>query len=127
MARCAAIKANGERCKGIAIGSEWCYQHDPEHAEERKRNAQKGGRRGGRGRPLGEVGELKDQLKDLAAGVLDHRINAGVATIVNQIINTRLRAIELERRIREQDEILERIEELERSQESQGGSKRWGA
>ena len=43
MAQCSAIKANGERCKGVAIGlSEWCYQHAPQHAEERSRNGSKG-------------------------------------------------------------------------------------
>jgi hypothetical protein len=46
---CTAIKATGERCKAGAIsGSEWCWNHDPAHAEKRRRHGSKGGRRGGR-------------------------------------------------------------------------------
>ena len=45
---------------------------------------------------------------------------------VNQILNTRLRAIELERKIREQDELEERLATLEQTQE-QKGDRRWGA
>jgi hypothetical protein len=48
------------------------------------------------------------------------------AAVVNQILNTRLRAIELERKIREQDELEERLAALEQSQEQKGG-RRWGA
>jgi len=44
--------------------------------------------------------------------------------VANQLINTRLRAIELERKIKETDELEARIEALEQPQ--QGGS-RWPA
>jgi predicted component of type VI protein secretion system len=46
--------------------------------------------------------------------------------VVNQILNTRARLIELERKVREQEELEERIGQLEQSQEQRGG-KRWGA
>jgi hypothetical protein len=50
------------------------------------------------------------------------------AVVVNQILNTRLRALELERKIREQDELEERLAALEQSQDHRGGNnKRWGA
>ena len=56
MTRCTAIKPNGERCKGRAIqGSEWCWNHDPAHADERRRHGSRGGKRGGRGRPVSEL------------------------------------------------------------------------
>jgi hypothetical protein len=44
----------------------------------------------------------------------------------NQILNTRLRAIALERKICEQDELEERLATLEQAQE-QKGARRWGA
>lgn len=44
--------------------------------------------------------------------------------MANQLINTRLRAIEVERKVREQEEILERLEVLEQTQE---GERAWGA
>jgi hypothetical protein len=48
MSKCSAIKANGQRCRGRAIdGSQWCWNHNPADAEVRRRNASRGGRRGG--------------------------------------------------------------------------------
>ncbi len=116
MAQCTAIKANGERCKGVAIGlSEWCYQHAPQHAEERSRNGSKVGRRGGRGRssPAGELTEVKATLRELTEDVLSGKRDKSIATVANLLLNTRLRAVELERRWRETQEHEGRLEALE--------------
>ncbi len=120
MARCAAIKANGERCKGDATpGAEWCYSHDPDRAEERRRNASRGGKSGGGGRGSGELAEIKALLSELTNRVIGgegvEALETGRAAVANQLVNTRLRAVELERRIRESDELEARIEELEQA------------
>jgi hypothetical protein len=86
-----------------------CYQHDPGRAEERKRNASRAGKRKGNS----EISDLKKQLKDLAKDVLDGEVERGTAAVVNQILNTRLRAVEIECKIREQEELTERLEALE--------------
>jgi len=86
-----------------------CYQHDPERAEQRRRNTSKGGKSKGNS----EISDLKKQLKDLAKGVLDGEVERGTAAVVNQILNTRARLIEIERKIREQEELAERLEALE--------------
>jgi hypothetical protein len=116
LTRCTAIKTNGERCKGVAIeGSEWCYQHCPTYAEKRKRNASKGGRRGGRGRPgpSGELHEVKAILKDLTNRVLMGELDKSIATVANLLLNSRLRAVELERKWKEIEELEGRLEALE--------------
>jgi hypothetical protein len=120
MARCAGIKRDGGRCT-VIVGPEQthCYQHDPDRAEERRRNAS----RGGRMRGTGEIAELKKQLKDLAASVLVGEVERGAAAVVNQIVNTRLRALELERKIKETEQLEARLEALEQ----QKGGSRWGA
>jgi hypothetical protein len=106
-----------------AVGADGlCWAHDPKNTEKRRR----GQSRGGRGKPTTEIRTLKRELEDLAAGVLDGSIDRGKGAVVNQILNTRLRAIELERKIKETEELEERIEALEQSQEQRGG-KRWGA
>jgi hypothetical protein len=111
--RCAGIKRDGGRCTVIVPSPQThCYQHDPERAEERRRNASRGGRSKGR-RGVGEIPDLKNQLEDLAADVLDGKVPTGVGAVVNQIINTRLRAIEQERKIRETEELAQRLEALE--------------
>jgi hypothetical protein len=109
--QCAGIKRDGGRCTAIVRPSQThCYQHDPARAQERRRNASRAGRtRGG-----GEISDLKAQLRKLAADVLSGDVNRGDAIAVNQILNTRARLIELERKIREQEELEGRLEALER-------------
>ncbi len=52
MAKCTFTKRNGDECRGVAVGPlGGCYQHDPSYELDRKRDAQRNGKRGGRGRP----------------------------------------------------------------------------
>lgn len=126
MARCAFIKPGGGRCKATAMkGYERCYGHREDLVEERRRTAAKGGRSGGRGRGSGELTEIKTLLKDLTDRVLRVEMSSGVAAVANQLINTRLRAVELERKIKETEELESRIEELEQATETQTKGKRW--
>jgi hypothetical protein len=117
MARCAAIKANGERCRLDAKGKQsMCWAHAPENAAARRKRAS----RGGRAKANQELPSIKALLEDLTEQVLAGDLETGRAAVANQLINTRLRAIELERKVREQEEVLERLEALE--QQRQGGS-----
>ena len=72
-------------------------------------------------RGRGEITEIKDLLKDLTDRVIGIEMGSGVAAVANQLINTRLRAVELERKIRETEDLEERIEELERGQAKPAG------
>jgi hypothetical protein len=56
---------------------------------------------------------LDRQLEELAADTLQGEVERGVAAVVNQIIGSRLRLVELERKIREQEELEERLAALE--------------
>src|ERR687890_2902524 len=96
MPRCAGEKEDGSPCERIVRASQsYCYSHDPRRAEERRRNAS----RGGRSKANAEIAELKAQLKKLAADVLSGKVERGAATAVNQIINSQARL--LERKIKE--------------------------
>jgi hypothetical protein len=124
MAQCAGIKRNGERCTAtVEPPQTCCWWHDPANSEERRRAASKGGR----SKPSREIRDLKKQLEDLAADVLAGNVERGDAVAVNQILGTRARLIELERKIRDQEVLEARIQQLEEMQEQKGGSKRWGA
>ncbi len=123
MGSCSGITEAGGRCKSIAIsGSDYCHAHHPDRAEARRRSASKGGKRGGRGRPSTEVSELKGQLADLYAAVLDGRTEPKVGAVAAQIANVRARLVETELRVREAEELEERISQLEQTRE---GGKRW--
>ena len=124
MAKCSGITQAGTACKGIPIdGSQWCYVHHPDRANERRRHGAKGGKRGGRGRPLAELADVKRQLRELAEDVIAGRADRGDAAVAGQLLGTFLRAVAIELKVREQDEILQRIEALEQ----QEGGGRWRA
>jgi hypothetical protein len=107
--------------------AEWCWSHHPDHADERRRRASRGGKRGGRGRPQGELADIKQRLSDLADDVLEGRQDKGIGAVVSQILNVYLRAVSVELKAREQFELIERLEALEEALESRKGDRRWGA
>ena len=124
MARCAAVKANGERCRLDATGQQgYCWAHDPANREKRRVRAS----RAGRAKASRELPELKTLLADLTEQVLSGELQTGRAAVANQLINTRLRAIEVERKIREAEEIEERLSRLEEIAKAKPGGRRWGA
>ena len=124
MDRCAGITAAGARCKAEAMPQEeWCWNHHPDYEPARRRRASKGGKRGGRGRPQRETEAIKALLEDLTEQVLSGDLETGPAAVANQLVNTRLRTIEQERKNRETQELEARIEVLERAQER--GAGRW--
>ncbi len=120
---CAATKRDGSPCTLPSYGSDGlCWAHDPKNAERRRR----GQSRGGKSKPSKELVSIKQRLSDLASDVLDGSVERGVAAVASQVLNVYLRAIELERKIRETEELEERLTALEKSAEATGGS-RWGA
>jgi hypothetical protein len=127
LAKCTAITRGGERCKGIAIDSSgYCYAHHPDHEQDRRQAARKGGKRGGRGRPQAELSGIKHRLSDLADDVLAGDVDKGVAAVVSQVLNVYLRAVSVELKAREQQEITERLEELETLLEQRKDERRYG-
>ena len=129
MARCAAIKPNGERCKVEAIAAEeWCWSHHPDHEEQRRRRASKGGRRGGRGRPSVELARLQDRFEELAEKVLSGEIERGVGAVAGQLLNSARACVRDGLAARDQAELVARLEALEDALErNNGGGRRWGA
>jgi hypothetical protein len=129
MTKCSGITQAGTACKGVPIeGSQWCYVHHPDHAEERRRHGSKGGKRGGRGRPQAELSDIKRRLSDLADDVLEGRQDKGVAAVASQVLNVLLRAISVETKLKEQFELVERLESLEEGlEQSRGRGSRWRA
>jgi hypothetical protein len=128
--RCAAITKAQERCKAEATHGSYCWNHAPEMAEARKQRARKAGRAGGNGRPSGlsETAEAKRWIRDLVAKMIKGEVDRGVATAAFMGFNVLARYIELERKIVEQEMILERLEALEDVQEEGSGmGASWGS
>ncbi len=83
--------------------------HAPEHAEQRRRMASKAAR----AKPNRELRDVKALCSDLTERVLSGELVPGPAAVANQLINTRLRAIEQERKNKETEDLEARIAALE--------------
>jgi hypothetical protein len=114
MPGCSAIKDSGERCRGIPIrGTQWCVAHHPDYDAARKRGGVKGGKRGGRGRPVQELAALRSENSELRDQLLRGEVEPRVAAVATQMINVDARLIDLTLKAKEQVELEQRLEEIE--------------
>jgi DUF1680 family protein len=124
MAQCAGIKRDGTRCTAVVNGSQaqHCYQHDPNKAEQRRRSASKAGR----AKPSREIVGIRGRLSDLADDVLAGRVGRAEAAVAGQLLGTVIRAIGTELKVREQQELETRLEELEAALEAHQKERGYG-
>ena len=114
MALCSGIKADGGRCRAQAMrNSEWCIGHDPDRAEVRRRRASKGGKRGGRGRPSSELARLQRRFEGLDDKVLAGEVERADGAVAGQLLNGARACVRDGLTAREQEELVERLEQLE--------------
>jgi hypothetical protein len=125
MARCSHTYADYSQCRRIVSAEQrYCYSHDPARAGERRRNAA----RGGKAKASGELGRVKARLQTLADKVEGGQMDRADAAVISQIWGTYLRAISAEMKLREQLELVGRLEALEESlEQTRGGSSTWRA
>ena len=128
MKKCSAIKVDGTHCKGSAIDSSgFCHAHHPDRAEQRRRNASKGGKRGGRGRPVAELANLRDENANIRERLLGGELEPKVASVAIQSVNCDARLLDVLLKAREQEELEGRLQELEEALERQKGRPGFGA
>jgi hypothetical protein len=122
--RCAGTKRDNSPCTAtVEPPQRYCWWHDPANADKRRRAASKAGK----SKPSRELAGIKQRLSDLADDVLEERVDKGVGAVASQVLNVYLRAIALELKAREQQELIERLEALEEAAQTQNrGGKRWG-
>jgi hypothetical protein len=101
--------------------------HDPDHEQDRRRRASKGGKRGGRGRPTAELARLKERFEALAGAVLTGRIERADAAVAGQLLSGARACVRDGLAAREQEELVERLEELETLLEHQNERSGFGA
>jgi hypothetical protein len=73
--------------------------------------------------------DLHALLESLTEQVVSGELEPYPASVAGSLIGVRLRLLEFEQKVKEQDELVDRLEALEtRAQEKQrGGNQRWGA
>ncbi len=108
--RCSGITRSGTRCERSVEGPNgMCWLHDPTRSEERRRAAS----RAGKAKPNREIAGIKARLSDLAEDVLAGEVDRANAAVAGQLLNTYIRAVSVELKVREQQELIERLEDLE--------------
>jgi uncharacterized protein with von Willebrand factor type A (vWA) domain len=128
LAVCSYLKPDGTRCKAQPMREEqWCYVHHPDLADRRAAASRKGGHRGGRGRPLAELAEVKKRLRELADDVMAGCAARADAAVAGQLLGTYIRAVSVELKAREQLELIERLEALEAALEHSRSTLGYGA
>jgi hypothetical protein len=111
MSACSGITRDGRRCTLPADPtSGMCWLHDPARAPERHRHASKAARSKGNK----EVAALKDELKTVIADVRAGDLDRNDAAVMVQAYRALKDFIELERRVRETDDLAAEIEDLKR-------------
>jgi hypothetical protein len=107
--KCSAITRAGTRCRRSAEGQNGlCFAHDPANAERRRRTAA----RGGRGKANKEVATLKDEIRDVIAGVKSGDLDRNDAAAMIQAYRALLEYIKLERAVVVEDDLAVRLEAL---------------
>jgi hypothetical protein len=85
-----------------------------------------GGQAGGRGRPVAELGALREENADIRRRLLEGELPPNVAAVAVQSINTDIRSVGATLKAREQEEIAARLEELETLLEQRKQERHYG-
>ena len=122
---CTALTRAGMPCKGTPLpGLSVCISHSQAHRDALREAGRKGGRVAGRGRArsgASELRALRSRLADLADAVESGDVSPGVAHAVAALGNVRIRAVEVERKLIEHEELERRLEAIEAAERDRKG------
>jgi hypothetical protein len=120
--QCPATTLKGGQCSGsVPEGGYHCWYHNPANSDKRRRAAS----RGGKGNRSKVSKDLHTLLQDLTTQVIEGTLEPYPASVAGQLVGVRLRLLEYERRLKETEELVVRIERLEQAaKEGQRGA-RW--
>ena len=122
MKKCGAITSGGQRCQRIINDSEsYCFGHDPTRAEQRKQYAAKAAKAKNAG---SELVQIKSRLRQLSEEVIEGKVPTAKASVAAQVLGYYLRATEVQMKLKAQEELEQRLAQLEASYGG-GGSKGW--
>ena len=112
--KCRGAKRDGSQCTVTVNPPQlYCWWHDPVNHERRRKAASRGGKASSVGKDLHAL--LEDLTKRVVAGELETSRGA----VANQLIGTRIRLLDYERRYKELEEVEARLGELETMLEKQ--------
>ncbi len=122
--KCRGVKRDGSQCTvTVNLPQTYCWWHDPANHERRRKAAARGGK--ARASTVGK--DLHALLEDLTERVVAGELETSRGAVANQLIGTRIRLLDYERRIKELEELEARLTELEAAlSQQEEGARRWG-
>ncbi|HLM78277.1 MAG TPA: hypothetical protein VK361_07820 [Rubrobacteraceae bacterium] len=133
LAKCAATKKDGTPCSLSALGSSlYCWAHNPDNAEARKKVAATGGKgKAAKNRTVyEELHALAEWHKELAVMVREGRITRATAQTMSNLLNNAASAYRASIKAKETEELEAQIAELEdlfRREQQEDLVNPWGA
>jgi hypothetical protein len=110
--QCAGYKRDGSKCTAtVEPPIRFCWWHDPDNAEKRRRAAS----RGGSSRPSREIRTLKADLRDLIGRVESGELESTQANTIIRAYSVLIDLIKLERGVYLEEDLAARIRELQRA------------
>ena len=108
--KCRGAKRDGSQCT-VAVNPPqvYCWWHAPENSAKRQKAASRGGK--ARASTVGK--DLHALLEDLTERVVAGELETSRGAVANQLIGTRIRLLDYERRLKELEELEARLGELE--------------
>ena len=116
MPKCQAVTRSGKRCSAsVGPGVEWCWNHDPARAAQRRESAARAGRSRGTPGLASEAAGYRRRLEKIADDVLDAESGVGSksAAVAVAAINAALRSLSVEASLREHEELEPMLRALE--------------
>lgn len=116
MAKCQAVTRSGKRCSAsVGPGVQWCFNHDPARAGERKEAAARAGRSRGTPGLASQAAGYRRRLEKIADDVLDAESGVGSksAAVAVSAINAALRSLSIQAHLSEHEELEPMLRELE--------------
>ncbi len=108
--QCPTPKRDGDECRGnVPEGKYHCYFHDPANTGKRRKAASKGGK----GKLSRVSKDLHVLLETLTEQVMSGDVEPYPASVAGSLIGVRLRLLEYERKLKETDEVIGRLDALE--------------
>ena len=108
--KCRGAKRDGSQCTVTVNPPQiYCWWHDPANHERRRKAAVRGGK--AKASSVGK--ELHALLEDLTERVVAGELETSRGAVANQLIGTRIRLLDYERRLKELEEFEARLGELE--------------
>lgn len=120
--RCVGLRKDGSQCNGLALGSLYCFAHDPARAGERVQARRKGGRNSAkivrlRGLAPPRLRDLFDVLEVAVGEVHGGALAPPAATAMAALARAMVAVLDA-------GDLAERVAELEQAV-SDRGEKRW--